>query len=97
MPLDWKSSPLCGRSLTPSLYQETWASGSESSHCSAIGEPASMDLFLSSSGRMENLTGGAICVLVQHYLVNFRDLEVQDSIVGHTHLILINRNANECY
>lgn len=38
--------------------------GSESSHCSTMGRPTSMDLLLSESGSRENLAGGATGVLL---------------------------------
>lgn len=60
VPSDWMSSPLCCWSSTPSLSQETWAVGSEISHWSIMGQPASINLFLAISGSAENLTGWAM-------------------------------------
>lgn len=37
--------------------------GSEISHCSTMGHPASTNLFLATSGSAENLTGRAMGVL----------------------------------
>lgn len=64
VPSDWMCIPYCGRSFIPSLYQQICPLGSESSHFSTIGQPASMDVFLSTSGAAENLTGGAIGALI---------------------------------
>lgn len=44
------SRPVLENSSTSSLDQVTWAMGSESSHCSIIGEPTAMDLYLSGAG-----------------------------------------------
>lgn len=64
---DWMSIPEFEKSCVPSLYQPTWAVGSESVQCSTTGQPASTDLTFSASGSAENPTGGATdmfkCVL----------------------------------
>lgn len=60
VPSDFMSSPGSLSSGTPSLNQETWAADSEISHWSIMGQPASMNLFLATSGRAENLIGVAI-------------------------------------
>lgn len=54
---EWIFIPEFGKSFISSSYQLVWFAGSEMSHCSLIGQPASTDLFPSASGTAENQTG----------------------------------------
>lgn len=53
------SNPEFEMSCISSLYQQTCASGSDTTHWSTMGQPAFIDLFLIASGIAENFTGGA--------------------------------------
>lgn len=59
VPSDCRSTPFCGSTSVPSLYQLTCPLESDSSHCRVIGEPAVTVFFWSASEKAENLTSGA--------------------------------------
>lgn len=61
--------PSWGSTSFPSLYHQTCALGSETSHCSLKGLPDSMHLVRWASGTLENVTGGATDNFVQTHLL----------------------------
>lgn len=70
LPTEWISNPEFAMSCSSSLYQQTWASGSDTTHWSTIGHPASINLVLMSSGIDENFIGGAIDIF--RFYVNLK-------------------------